>query len=295
MRMRQYICHTDHNIWDIIVNRDLAEEAPPAREQSAPPPKTAKQLTARRNQERVKSILLLAIPDEHLLKFHDVPDAKSLWAAIQSRFGGNEESKKMQKNILKHQFENFTTASNEKTTNNTNEVSTASGDFGVSTAAGTGSSSQVSLNPCVDEVMCSFFAQQTTNPLIDNKDVQQIHEDDLEELDLRWQLSATIVTEKGILLKNAGHEGIKEKGFMLIMEEGMNQQMNLHLKHCLSSSSDIEVQNCSKCSESFNTLKGNLDSERVAHNKAKLEIQGYELALESLESRILGHEKNELA
>ncbi|GJR49283.1 hypothetical protein Tco_1399804 [Tanacetum coccineum] len=53
------------------------------------------------------------IPDEYLLKFHNVPDAKSLWAAIKSRFGGNEESKKMQKNVLKHQFENFVTASNE--------------------------------------------------------------------------------------------------------------------------------------------------------------------------------------
>ncbi|GKC15774.1 hypothetical protein Tco_1012556 [Tanacetum coccineum] len=55
----------------------------------------------------------IQIPDEYLLKFHNVADAKSLWAAIKSRFGGNEESKKMQKNVLKHQFENFTTASNE--------------------------------------------------------------------------------------------------------------------------------------------------------------------------------------
>ncbi|GKB59233.1 ribonuclease H-like domain-containing protein, partial [Tanacetum coccineum] len=114
MRMRQYICHTDHNLWDVIVNGDLEEEAAPSGEQSAPPaPKTAKQLAAKRSQERFKSILLLAIPDEYLLKFHNVPDAKSLWATIKSRFGGNEESKKMQKNVLKHQFENFTTASNE--------------------------------------------------------------------------------------------------------------------------------------------------------------------------------------
>ncbi|GKF66748.1 hypothetical protein Tco_0193265, partial [Tanacetum coccineum] len=77
---------------------------------SLPAPKTAKQLTAKRNQERVKSILLLAIPDEYLFKFHNVLDAKSLWAAIKSRFGGNDESKKMQRNVLKHQFENFTTA-----------------------------------------------------------------------------------------------------------------------------------------------------------------------------------------
>ncbi|GKB82457.1 hypothetical protein Tco_0949352, partial [Tanacetum coccineum] len=35
--------------------------------------------------------------------------------------------------------------------------------------------------------------------------------------------------------------------------------------------------------------------EREKHSRARLEIQGYELALESLESRILRHEKNELA
>ncbi|GJW53296.1 putative ribonuclease H-like domain-containing protein [Tanacetum coccineum] len=63
-----------------------------------------------------------------------------------------------------------------------------------------------------------------------------------------------------------------------------------------SSSSDNKVQNCSKqCLESFKTVQKNFDSEREKHNRAKLEIQGYELALESLESRILGHEKNEMA
>ncbi|GJT69571.1 hypothetical protein Tco_1028857 [Tanacetum coccineum] len=63
-----------------------------------------------------------------------------------------------------------------------------------------------------------------------------------------------------------------------------------------SSSSDNEVQNCSKqCLESFKIHQKNFDSEREKHSRARLEIQGYELALESLESRILGHEKNELA
>ncbi|GJZ42007.1 hypothetical protein Tco_0588893 [Tanacetum coccineum] len=63
-----------------------------------------------------------------------------------------------------------------------------------------------------------------------------------------------------------------------------------------SSSSNKEVQNCSKqCLKSFKTLQKNFDSEREKHSRARLEIQGYKLALESLESRILGHEKNELA
>ncbi|GKC64523.1 hypothetical protein Tco_1097121 [Tanacetum coccineum] len=79
MRMRQYICHTDHNLWDVIVNGDLEEEPAPTGETSAPPaPKTAKQLAAKRNQERVKSILLLAILDEYLLKVYEDEMKRSL-------------------------------------------------------------------------------------------------------------------------------------------------------------------------------------------------------------------------
>ncbi|GKB61762.1 hypothetical protein Tco_0917948 [Tanacetum coccineum] len=50
---------------------------------------------------------------EHYLAHTDYPiwemtDAKEMWNAIKSRFGGNDESKKMQKYILKQQFEGFT-------------------------------------------------------------------------------------------------------------------------------------------------------------------------------------------
>ncbi|GJT39088.1 hypothetical protein Tco_0938953 [Tanacetum coccineum] len=70
-------------------------------------PKTAEQKLARKNELKAKSTLLLAIPDEHLLKFHGIKDVKTLWEAIKTRFGGNKELKKMQKTILKQQYENF--------------------------------------------------------------------------------------------------------------------------------------------------------------------------------------------
>ncbi|GJV40852.1 ribonuclease H-like domain-containing protein [Tanacetum coccineum] len=68
----------------------------------------------RRNNEKALNILLSAIPDRHLLSFHDAVDARSLWKAIKARFGGNEASKKMQKNLLKQQFETFTIGSREE-------------------------------------------------------------------------------------------------------------------------------------------------------------------------------------
>nr|GEU43938.1 putative ribonuclease H-like domain-containing protein [Tanacetum cinerariifolium] len=49
----------------------------------------------------------MSIPEDHLAKFQKITDAKEMWEAIKSRFGGNDESKKMQKYILKQQFESF--------------------------------------------------------------------------------------------------------------------------------------------------------------------------------------------
>ncbi|GJX18569.1 hypothetical protein Tco_0221246 [Tanacetum coccineum] len=107
-------------------------------------------------------------------------------------------------------------------TSSTNEVSTASRDFGVSIAGGI---SQVSSTLCAHDVACSFFAQPTTNPQLENEDFQQIDEDDLEELDLRWQVA--MLTVRGILLGNVDLEGIKGKDLMVTMAGAMHQQMKL--------------------------------------------------------------------
>ncbi|GJZ75962.1 hypothetical protein Tco_0640427 [Tanacetum coccineum] len=107
MRMEQYLTHTDYALWEVIVNGDASAVALASAEGPIPP-KTAEQKLAIKNELKAKSTLLLAIPDEYLLKFHGIKDAKTLWEAIKTRFGGNKESKKMQKTILKHQYKNFT-------------------------------------------------------------------------------------------------------------------------------------------------------------------------------------------
>ncbi|GJX59039.1 hypothetical protein Tco_0290429, partial [Tanacetum coccineum] len=182
MRMRQYICHTDHNLWDIIVDGDLQEEAAPTGEQSGPPAlKTAKQLTAKRNQERVKSILMLAIPDEYLLKFQKLISQLEVHAAPVSKEDINQKFLRSlppswsQIALIVRNKPDIDQTDIDDLYNNLRVYedkmkSAASGNFRVNTAGGTSSTNQVSSTPGADEVVCSFFAQQRTSPPLDNED-----------------------------------------------------------------------------------------------------------------------------
>nr|GEW87612.1 hypothetical protein [Tanacetum cinerariifolium] len=76
-------------------------------------PTTAEQRLARKNELKARGTLLMALPDKHQLKFNSHKDAKTLMEAIEKRFGGNIKTKKVQKTLLKQQFENFTGSSSE--------------------------------------------------------------------------------------------------------------------------------------------------------------------------------------
>ncbi|GJY46886.1 hypothetical protein Tco_0435949 [Tanacetum coccineum] len=67
----------------------------------------------RKRKKKQGNTFLMALPEDHLVKFHKMTDAKQMWEAIKSRFGGNDESKKMQKYILKQQFEGFSVSNSE--------------------------------------------------------------------------------------------------------------------------------------------------------------------------------------
>ncbi|GKA04391.1 hypothetical protein Tco_0677172 [Tanacetum coccineum] len=69
--------------------------------------------TAVEKDRKAKNILLMAIPKEHMRRFHGMNDAKEIWEAIRTRFGGNANSKKMQKAVFKQQFKEFTISNSE--------------------------------------------------------------------------------------------------------------------------------------------------------------------------------------
>ncbi|GJY59966.1 hypothetical protein Tco_0459858 [Tanacetum coccineum] len=115
MKMEHYLAHTDYPIWEVIQNGNgpVSITTDTSGQIKVLPPRTAEEIVARERERKARTTLLMALPEDHLAKFHKMTDAKEMWDAIKSRFGGNDESKKMQKYILKQQFEGFSVSNTE--------------------------------------------------------------------------------------------------------------------------------------------------------------------------------------
>nr|GEX22245.1 ribonuclease H-like domain-containing protein [Tanacetum cinerariifolium] len=114
IRIEQYFFMTDYSLWEVILNGD--SPAPTKVIEGVIQPvalTTAEQRLARKNELKARGTLLMALLDKHQLKFNIHKDAKTLMEAIEKRFGGNKETKKVQKTLLKQQYENFTGSSSE--------------------------------------------------------------------------------------------------------------------------------------------------------------------------------------
>ncbi|GKE74280.1 ribonuclease H-like domain-containing protein, partial [Tanacetum coccineum] len=194
-----------------------------------PGPVTADEKTQKKNDVKARSMLLMALLNEHLLTFNQYKDAKTLFAAKQTRFGGNEATKKTHKTLLKQislpsewnthvavwsnksdldtisfddLYNNFKIVEQEvnsssqnmafvSSPSSTNKVNTA---YRISTANTQDSpaSNQVSTASTAnfsDAIVYAFLASQSNGSQLVHEDLKQIHEDDLEEMDLKWQLA----------------------------------------------------------------------------------------------------------
>nr|GEY87291.1 ribonuclease H-like domain-containing protein [Tanacetum cinerariifolium] len=108
IRREQYFLMTDYCLWEVILN---GVSPTPTRVVDGVvqtiAPTTTEQRLAKKNELKARGTLLMAFPDKHQLKFNIHKDAKSLMEAIEKRFGGNKETKKVQKTLFKQQYENF--------------------------------------------------------------------------------------------------------------------------------------------------------------------------------------------
>ncbi|GKB96489.1 ribonuclease H-like domain-containing protein [Tanacetum coccineum] len=331
MRMEQYLTNTDYGLWQVIMNGDEPVQTTKDKNgvETEVPPKTAQAILARQKERKAKSIMLLAIPDEYQLRFHTIKDAKSLWAAIKSRFGGNVESKKMQKNVLKQQFENFSVSDTEGLDKAYDSIALIMRNkegideldiddlynnlkvFEADIKAGHISQGQASSSSYTDDLRFSFFVNQLNTPQLDDEDLEQIDHDDLEEIDLKWQVAMLSMRVKRFYKKTGrklifnGKEPVgfdKTKDNALIVQDGLGYDWSYIAQDeptefalmAYTSGSDTEVQSCSKnCVKTYEKLQKQFDEQRQTLNKANLEIVAYQLGLESVEAQLIVHQKNE--
>ncbi|GJW27259.1 hypothetical protein Tco_0041070 [Tanacetum coccineum] len=182
---------------------------------------------------------------------------------------GISSSSSSSQNMAFVSFSNNNSSSSNEAVNVAREVTTASTQ--VNTAYST------NIDNLSDAVICLFFATQPNSPQLAHEDLQQIHPDDIEEMDLRWQMAMLTMRAR----RRKAQEGVCMWKHLLplygdhVMSyldmTGVSQQRNGQLKAliCLltSSSSDSE--------------------------KSSLMVLGYKTGLESMEEKLEFYKKNE--
>ncbi|GJT97302.1 hypothetical protein Tco_1092820 [Tanacetum coccineum] len=104
----------DYTLWEVIENgATLPKTTIMKGKEQVTPITSAEDKAQRRLKVNARSTLMMGIPNEHQLKFNSIKYAKKLLEAIEKRFGGNEATKKTQRNLLKQQYENFTAPNSE--------------------------------------------------------------------------------------------------------------------------------------------------------------------------------------
>nr|GEX78758.1 hypothetical protein [Tanacetum cinerariifolium] len=145
------------------------------------PPKNAKEVVARERVRKARTTLLMALPEDHLAKVHKMADAKEIlkvFMCLPQRvcIKGTIASSSNTQNVV------FVSAEN---TSRTNDVSTSYNVYSLSVSK---SQKEGSLS-YTDEVIHSFFVNQSSAPQLDYDDLDQINDDDMEEMDLKWQVA----------------------------------------------------------------------------------------------------------
>nr|GEU89347.1 hypothetical protein [Tanacetum cinerariifolium] len=163
----------------------------------------------------------------------------------------------------------------------TNEVDTASIQVSpASTPVSTVSSPDNTAN-LSDATVNDFLENQPNASQLVHEDLEQIHEDDLEEMDLKWQL---------VLLSMRARSAGFDWSYMVDDEVPTNK--------ALMAFSDSEVHNRKTCFNTclihFETLKTQYDSLRIEFNKSKFDLATYKRGIASVEEQLVIYKKNEV-
>ncbi|GJT75356.1 hypothetical protein Tco_1042081 [Tanacetum coccineum] len=227
MRMEQYLQCIDYTLWEIVENGNapIVTKIIDGKE-TIIPPTSVEEKAQKRVELKARSTLLMALPNEHQLKFNSYKDAKTLMQAIENRFGVIPKKDINQKFLISLSQEwtmhtivwrnkpEIETLSLDDLFNNLkayeSEVKgTSSSTTNLHNVAFLSSSSTNSATRAINTAQgvntASTQGAADSLTTLDNEDLQQINTDGLEEIDLRWNI-AMLTMRVRRFLKNTGRK-----------------------------------------------------------------------------------------
>ncbi|GJU33433.1 hypothetical protein Tco_1177022 [Tanacetum coccineum] len=330
MEMEHYLEYIDNDVWKVIQNGNSKKRISTGKDGVVRvlPPVSAAEIHAVEKERKARTILLMAIPKEHLRRFHGMDDAKEIWEAIRTRFGGNANSKKMQKAVLKQQFEAFTISSSEGLEKGYDrfqqllsqleahgaEVSTEDANHKFLRSlppAWSNLAMTMRTKPDVDTLSIDdlynnlrVFEQELTSTSKSSASAQnvafvshskssnnKIDDADIEEMDINWQIAMIAIRMKKFYKKTGRRVCIdgNKPGEHTIEEEETNHAL-------MAISSNNEVSLCSKtCNDSYNKLKTLYDEQMNQLGEQEAKILAYTIAVKKLEAQVVMFQKQQLS
>ncbi|GKB55945.1 hypothetical protein Tco_0912131 [Tanacetum coccineum] len=279
MRIEQYFLMTDYSLWEVIKNGNKVPKRTIGETKQEYEPTTVEEKLGSRNEMKARGTLLMSLPNKDQLKFHSYKDAKLLMEAIEKRYGGNKESKKVQRTLLKRSY--YTRGHELKTVEKSSilmedscfnlEEQTRNRDHHTNSNSSTNEADNTAYGVSV--------AHTQSNPTFGDK-----------------LSDATILetpTENAMLAQDG--IGGYDWSYQAEEEYPTNFALMAHTSLGSSSSSDFEIDSCSKsCVKAYATLKEQYDSLSSDYKKSQFNLVSYKAGLESVEARLAHYKKNEV-
>ncbi|GKC59554.1 hypothetical protein Tco_1087152 [Tanacetum coccineum] len=209
MEIEHYLEYIDNDVWKVIQNGNSKKRISTRKDGAVRilPPVSAAEIHAVEKERKARTILLMAIPKEHLRRFYGMDDAKEIWEAIRTSSEGLEKDYDRFQQLLsqlKYQLRmqitmtmrtkpDVDTLSIDDLYNNLRQEQNKvkSGHTGAySTYTPSTSSNNIPEREVpagfADEVIYSLFAKQSEDLDLLHEDLEQIDDMDIEEMSINW-------------------------------------------------------------------------------------------------------------
>ncbi|GKF46121.1 ribonuclease H-like domain-containing protein, partial [Tanacetum coccineum] len=119
----------------------------------------------------------------------------------------------------------FVSSSNNNTSSSNEAFNAAHGITTTSTQVNTAYS--INIDNLSDAIICSLFASQPNSPQLAHEDLQQIHPNDIEKMDLRWKM-AMLTMRARMFLKNVGRKLTINGNETIVFDKSKVECYNYH-------------------------------------------------------------------